>query len=176
MTLAADVLRRCAGGEISSAVALVRLLIAYGDLDRVARGAGEPCSGRWRGGSARRDRAHRAIFSAATRRVARSSMDMLEQERALAQPAGDADEIERCRRLFDRLVATNAEASVALYSLGEPGLLDAATLEVVELLERLGVLGPERQVLDIGCGIGRFVAGAREQGRPRSRASTSRPG
>ena len=31
--LAADVLRRCAGGELSPAVALVRLLIAYRDLD-----------------------------------------------------------------------------------------------------------------------------------------------
>ena len=67
-----------------------------------------------------------------------------------------ADEVARCRRLFDRLVEMNAEASVALYSLGEPGLLDAATREVVDLLDQLAVLGPERHVLDIGCGIGRF--------------------
>ena len=50
----------------------------------------------------------------------------------------------------------NAEASVALYSLGEPGLLHAATREVVDLFDQLAVLGPERHVLDIGCGIGRF--------------------
>src|SRR5690606_8533926 len=51
----------------------------------------------------------------------------------------------------------SAEASVALYSFGDPELLDAATREVVALLDRLGVLGPGREVLDIGCGIGRFA-------------------
>ena len=33
--LAADVLRRCAGGKLAPAVALVRLLIVYRDLDRL---------------------------------------------------------------------------------------------------------------------------------------------
>ena len=46
---------------------------------------------------------------------------------------------------------------MALYSLGDAALLDRATAEVVGLLEQLGVLAPEREVLDIGCGIGRFV-------------------
>jgi ubiquinone/menaquinone biosynthesis C-methylase UbiE len=40
--------------------------------------------------------------------------------------------------------------------LGDSRLLDAATREVVLLLDRLAVLGPERRVLEIGCGIGRF--------------------
>ena len=68
----------------------------------------------------------------------------------------EADEVERCRRLFDRLVGESPEASVALYSLGDSRLLGAATREVVLLLDRLVVLGPEWQVLEIGCGIGRL--------------------
>jgi SAM-dependent methyltransferase len=60
--------------------------------------------------------------------------------------------------MFDRALRENPEASVALYSLGSPALLAAATAEVVALLDRLGVLAPERRVLEIGCGIGRFEA------------------
>jgi ubiquinone/menaquinone biosynthesis C-methylase UbiE len=154
--MAADALRRCAGGEISSAVALVRLLIAYGDLDRVraalanlARPDGEA---NLRGAIAR-------MCDLLDRNPAGSALvqNMLREERTSAQPVAEADGIERCRDLFDRLVTTNAEASVALYSLGEARRLEAATAELVELLARLKVLGPRRQVLDIGCGIGRMA-------------------
>jgi SAM-dependent methyltransferase len=156
MDAAAHVLRNCAGGEISPAVALVRLLVAYGDLEglraALASLSQAGCEADLRGALERmRDLIDRNPGGSAI------VLDMLRQERVLAQPADEAEEIERCRRMFDRLVVTNAEASVALYSLGEPGLLDAATGEVVELLDRLGVLGPERQVLDIGCGIGRIA-------------------
>ena len=60
--------------------------------------------------------------------------------------------------LFDSAAARSAEGSVALYALGDPGLLRAATDEVVELLRRARLLGAGRDVLDIGCGIGRFEA------------------
>lgn len=154
--VAADVLHRCAAGEISPAVALVRLLIAYGDLDGV------------RAALAKLARADRETdLQGAIERMrdlidgnpAGSALvlDMLRQERASTQPSDQADEVEQCRRLFDRLVATNAEASVALYSLGDPDLLHAATVEVTLLLESLDVLGPQRRVLDIGCGIGRVA-------------------
>ncbi len=153
--LAVDILRRCAAGELSSAVALVRLLIAYRDLDDVglalaslerANGAADLH------GAIEQIRALVAQNSEASALV----LHMLEQEHAQAEAAGQADEVGGCQCLFDRLVGLNAAASVALYSLGEPGLLDAATREVVELLDQLGMLGPERHVLDIGCGIGRF--------------------
>jgi ubiquinone/menaquinone biosynthesis C-methylase UbiE len=81
---------------------------------------------------------------------------ILEQERAVAGAGSPEEELQRSRDLFDRLVRESADASVALYSLGNPELLEKATSEVVDLLERLGVLGPERDVLEIGCGIGRF--------------------
>lgn len=58
---------------------------------------------------------------------------------------------------FDRLAAESPEASVALYSLGDPGLLEAATREVVDLMNDWRLLAPDRDVVDLGCGIGRFL-------------------
>ncbi len=45
---------------------------------------------------------------------------------------------------------------MALYSLGNPAILDAATQEVVELLVARRWVTAARDVLEIGCGIGRF--------------------
>jgi SAM-dependent methyltransferase len=153
--VAVDVLRRCAGGELSPAVALVRLLIAYRDLDRLRAALAKLNQ------AASQPDLQRAIERMQGLLEGRSEssalvLHMLEQESALARSDGEADEVGRCRRLFDRLVGMNAEASVAFYPLGDAGLLDRATCEVVELLGQLAVLGPERHVLDIGCGIGRF--------------------
>jgi SAM-dependent methyltransferase len=152
---AVDVLRRCAQGELSPAIALVRLLIAYGDVAAlqaalVATGSADTEVGIR--GAVQDVEGLLASHPQGSALV----LDMLRAERAAAQPGGAADEVERCRDLFDRLVRDSAEASVALYSLGDPELLEQATSEVVDLLERFGVLGPERDVLEIGCGIGRF--------------------
>ena len=58
---------------------------------------------------------------------------------------------------FDKAVAISPEASVAAYSLGRADLLDAATAEVVAHLRRWGLIVPEADILEIGCGIGRFA-------------------
>jgi SAM-dependent methyltransferase len=60
-------------------------------------------------------------------------------------------------RAFDRACAVSPTASVALYTLGDPERLRAATDEVVRWLAVQGVLGADRRVLEIGCGAGRFV-------------------
>jgi len=70
-----------------------------------------------------------------------------------------------CERLFDWSVQQSEEASVALYSLGSPTLLERATREIITLLEQWKVIARDRTVLDLGCGIGRIAA---ELG-PRSR-------
>jgi len=57
---------------------------------------------------------------------------------------------------FDRASALSPEAGVALYSLGNPALLAAASQEIIALLESFGLLGPDVRVLDIGCGAGRM--------------------
>jgi len=60
--------------------------------------------------------------------------------------------------VFDRAAAVSPEASVALYSLGDAERLAAATAEVADWLRSEGLVGPGARVLEIGCGIGRFVA------------------
>jgi SAM-dependent methyltransferase len=60
------------------------------------------------------------------------------------------------RRLFDAAVAQSEEASVALYSLGDPQLLARATEEVARWMEARRLAAPGRRLLEVGCGIGRF--------------------
>jgi SAM-dependent methyltransferase len=71
---------------------------------------------------------------------------------------GAGDGVPGCAALFDLYARHSEAASVAGYSLGSPRLLAAATAETVALLERLAVLGPDRRILQIGCGAGRFEA------------------
>jgi len=88
----------------------------------------------------------------------RTIVRMIRQRLDSPEIAEDAEEgIERCRRLFDASVAQSEESSVALYSLGSPELLAASTDEVIGVLEDWGVLGPHRDALEIGCGIGRLM-------------------
>lgn len=74
-----------------------------------------------------------------------------------SKPAPNVEEgIAFCQRLFDWSVEECAEASVALYSLGNPAILTAATAEIVQLMTQWKLVGKTRKVLEIGCGIGRF--------------------
>jgi SAM-dependent methyltransferase len=67
-----------------------------------------------------------------------------------------AEGVAFCQTLFDWSVQQSEAASVALYSLGSAELLLAATAEIVELLRSYGLLTPQRDVLDLGCGVGRM--------------------
>jgi ubiquinone/menaquinone biosynthesis C-methylase UbiE len=78
------------------------------------------------------------------------SMRAVEMEPALAR------RIARLATRFDRAAECCPEASVALYSLGEPALLAAATAELVQRLRDWGLLRRDRCYLDIGCGAGRL--------------------
>ena len=75
-----------------------------------------------------------------------------------ASGATPADGVARIAAFFDRAVRHSPEASVALYSLGDPAILAAATAEIVAWLEEQGLLRPGMDVLDLGCGIGRIAA------------------
>ena len=75
-----------------------------------------------------------------------------------AKPAASVEEgIAFCERLFDWSVQQSEEASVALYSLGNPKLLERATAEIVSQLKAWGAVTKETTLLDIGCGIGRLL-------------------
>ena len=126
-------------------VALMRLMLAGGTAeDVIARLRSDPPS-------ARRD----AMLA-----LAEESLDGLRAlERMVAAGADHArmDSVGAARAMFDRLVALSQEASVAAYSLGDPALLARATGEVVDWLRGLGLLAGRPAVLDLGCGIGRFL-------------------
>jgi SAM-dependent methyltransferase len=83
---------------------------------------------------------------------------MLRLEQQQHQEALQADPVAGAAALFNAWVHASEEASVALYSFGDPALLAVATAEVVQLFEAWELLGDDRVILQIGCGIGRFEA------------------
>ncbi len=87
-------------------------------------------------------------------RVVHAVVDGVDHAPALA---GAEATLDHWRTSFDRLAAATPEAGVALYALGDPGLLAAATDEVVTALADWGLLGSDRDALDLGCGMGRFA-------------------
>jgi SAM-dependent methyltransferase len=83
---------------------------------------------------------------------------MLRADVDSAKPARSVEEgIAFCERLFDWSVQQSEEASVALYSLGNPDLLGLATAEIVSQLRAWGAITRDTALLDIGCGIGRLL-------------------
>ena len=76
-----------------------------------------------------------------------------------ASPKGSIEQaVEHWAKAFDRVGFVSPDAGSALYALGDTDLLDRATREIVARLEAWGRLGPERDMVEIGCGSGRFVA------------------
>lgn len=158
------ILTRCLSGSLSPAVALMQLLIETEDaaqvrtiVDDVTRRA--------------------AALSRATDNLLRDRVDDLTQllvenepgcEKIAAMLRANVDSpraarsveegIAFCEQLFDWSVQQSEEASVALYSLGNPELLERTTREVIAQLELWNIVSPKRVVLDIGCGIGRIAS------------------
>ena len=144
----------CLAGHISPEVAIARLLLGGATAAGIVDALGECRNGdeRW----------------AAMRRLATMRADDLNRLAAEVREtaanhsaAGDTPDagLARIAAFFDRAVAHSPEASVALYSLGDPVILAAATAEIVDWLHGQGLLPRDADVLDLGCGIGR-MAGA----------------
>ena len=159
-----DILRRCLSGSLSPAVSLMQLLIETEDAAQVRAAVDEVTR-------------RAASLSRATDSLLRDRVDDLtqlvienepgcekiaEMLRANVDSPDQAPSVEEgiafCERLFDWSVQQSEEASVALYSLGNPQLLERATREVIAQLELWNVISQKRVVLDIGCGIGRVAA------------------
>ena len=151
------VLDRVATGAMSPSIGLSRILMLAADRDEVRRVA-EVAAG---GGDRLRaladlEAAHPAAFD--TVRGILAAVDH-------APATGDAQEaVARFAAMFDRAAAISPEASVALYSFGDPAALGENTQEVVDLLEARQLVGPGRRVLEVGCGFGRFAAPLCERG------------
>jgi SAM-dependent methyltransferase len=83
-------------------------------------------------------------------------VEQLRREPAHTQTLSSEASLAFHRQLFDTLVSVSEESSVALYSLGNPQILAAATDEIVRFLDAQALLTTEARVLDVGCGIGRL--------------------
>lgn len=154
----AGILSRYEGGALSAPVTLMQLLIETEDADSVR--------------TAVADFARTAVTHPEVENRARELEQLLTAnssgcERIAAMLRADVDSSKPARtvdegiafseRLFDWSVQQSEEASVALYSLGNPELLERATEEIVSQLDRWGLIAKHSEVLDIGCGIGRLL-------------------
>lgn len=148
MTAVAD----CVAGRISPEVAVARLVMAGNDAAgiRAALDAAGP------GGAVQAMRALVDARPAALDALAAEVMATVADHDASGGTA--AEGIARIAAFFDRAVQHSPEASVALYSLGDPAILAAATAEVVAWLSAEGLVHAGACVLDLGCGIGRIAA------------------
>lgn len=136
-----DPVAQCLAGRISAPVAIARLVLAGVAPEAIAaRLEGMEGADALRTMLAGRDGLVRLAEAAA----------MIDHE------ARGPDALAAFRDGFDRAAAISPEASVAAYSLGDAGLLDAATEELVDWLSARGFLRGD--VLDLGCGIGRVAA------------------
>jgi SAM-dependent methyltransferase len=144
------ILARCEAGVISPAVALMEMLIETEDDALVGRVLAESAA-------SSRTVHHIAALREANRAGCAQIAAMLRS--GVDSPPRNAsveEGVAFCARLFDWSVAQSEEASVALYSLGNPALLDEATREIARVLGSWGSLGARKRALDIGCGIGRM--------------------
>ncbi|MEP6507676.1 MAG: class I SAM-dependent methyltransferase [Gemmatimonadales bacterium] len=159
-----EILVRCLNGNVSPAVALMRLLIDTEDAAAV-RGTVDEITMRAASLSRAGDNLIRDRVDELTQLMVDNELgceriaEMLRNAMNSPEMAPTVEAgIGFCERLFDWSVQQSEEASVALYSLGSSTLLERATKEVVQQLEDWGVIGRDRTVLDIGCGIGRIAA------------------
>lgn len=142
----------CEAGLISPQVAVARLLLAGHDtatiLATLATAAQTGAT-----------RAMRALVQTRT-----TPLDALAAEIRDTAACHDASGptpaqgVANIAAFFDRAVQHSPEASVALYSLGDPAILAAATAEIVTWLTAQRLLPPSADILDLGCGIGRVSA------------------
>lgn len=159
-----DILARCLSGRLSPAVALMQLLIETEDAAQV-RATVDEITSRAASLSRSSDSLLRDRVDDLTQLVVENEpgcekiAEMLRSDVDSPRPAPSVEEgIAFCERLFDWSVQQSEEASVALYSLGNPQLLERATREIIAQLELWNIISQKRVVLDIGCGIGRVAA------------------
>ena len=150
-----DAVGLCLAGTISPEVALCRLLLGGGTVEGIAATLSarrpEPPTAPWRA----MDRLLRARAAPLERLAAEIAANGADHAALADGPDAAAA---RIAAFFDRAVAHSPEASVALYSLGDPAILASATAEVVDWLDAENFLPPGADVLDLGCGIGRLAA------------------
>ncbi len=135
----------CLRGDISPQVALSRMLLGAADI-RAALAESRCADPHWQALAGLAE-AHWAEFDRLSAHIRRAGGD----HSRLGDVAGIA-------AFFDAACAVSPEAGVALYSLGDPAILEAATAELVGWLRAEALLPAGGAVLEAGCGIGRLCA------------------
>jgi len=154
-----SLIRRYLDGRISVEMTLMYWLKSQPDIDRMRAQLRERHAHSKAAGTPQESAALGALLAGldanieGCRRIERMLRSGVDSD----APAPSVDDgIAFCRNLFDWSVRQSSPSSVALYSLGSEHILDLATREVVDLLRRWNIVGAGRDVLEIGCGIGRF--------------------
>lgn len=137
------ILARLERGQLSAQVALMELLISTESVAQVER----LLAGR---------APELQELLAANRAACEGIVASLRAQAQLPEASEPDAVLAGVRSLFDTLVSESEEASVAMYSLGNPAILAAATDELVHYLDQQGLLHAETRVVDLGCGIGRM--------------------
>ncbi len=141
-----DILRACAAGSMPPPIALMHLI---GDAASEADLAKH---------LALADAAHAPPLRTLCALAARNPDCWRLTHDMLATVTHDkATSVEALATMFDNAVARSPAASVALYSIGDETALDNATQDVIALMRGARLLGRDRDMLDLGCGIGRFI-------------------
>jgi SAM-dependent methyltransferase len=153
------------GGEIPANVGLARLLLAVERVERAERlvldlldetRAEQEAEGRL---ELEAPLSEMARLLSEYREGCEATAWMLRNHPDSEAGGGHPEEtIDLFRRFFDRMVRRNEPASVAACSLGDPEILAEATRETVALFAAWGLLDAGRRALEVGCGIGRFLA------------------
>ena len=147
----------CAAGELPANVALMRLMLEAASEDELAavlaRAIGHApdaaIGGRLRAVAELR-RAHPDAFALVRRTIAEAPHDGV---------AGSPEAaLQAWSKAFDRIASDSPDAGSALYALGSADLLARATAEIVAAMSGWGLAGPRADLLEIGCGSGRFLA------------------
>ena len=142
----------CVAGRISPEVAMARMLLGGRDAASILDALDAAPPGAAVSAMRRLVEGRTAALDALAREVAQTAAT----QDASGLPTGEG--VAQVAAFFDRAVGHSPEASVALYSLGDPAILAAATEEIVEWLRAQGLLREGADVLDVGCGIGRVAA------------------
>ncbi len=148
-------LQACARGELAPNVALMRLLIEAGDAEEVEPALLAALKAAGAQGSAPVDAAL-ALWRRSPGAWETVKSILAQADHRACETGSDGTA--KWAAVFDRIAAISPEAGAALYSLGSPLLLDAATASLVDRLRAWGLLGLDRTVLDLGCGAGRVAA------------------
>jgi ubiquinone/menaquinone biosynthesis C-methylase UbiE len=145
-----NIVFRCFIGEISPPIAVMQLLIQMKDVEKTTDVIQHLCESHQRFIQMRQLLLDNSEGCARVVTMLHSGLD------AIPQVSLTDQRIAFFGQIFDQAVTQSPDASVALYSLGNSRILHKATKEIVDLFDDWGMLGKDKNVLQIGCGTGRL--------------------